>query len=367
VNAERTGFNLSQDGDLQSQNEPTDKQLIDSVVNEASVELGPLLNEVEEKIKNRIDNLITTKYPEYRPISKEIDSYLREFRENAEDKEILVKLNDIQFREDISAREQVKQLLGEQDQEVRRSAKYQKLRAVYSEKANEIARSRLAQCVIHRKIILDLLEIQVSAGANGELFPREEKIHELIFPMRKTSDEIPWDKQNLWIIDERLAYHHFLSSDKPIRSFSTNDDAKDEPDLFVLNHPAVFSGSPQVPLNSAIIIEFKRAERTQFNENPVQQIYRYAKKLQGQKIHDIRGRTIQIHPEATFHCYIIADLTPELRSMVEESGLEPTPDAAGYMGYNKNYRTYVEVMSYDKLLKDSSDRNRELFKALSLA
>lgn len=367
VNAERTGFNLSQEGDLQSQHEPTDKQLIDTIVDAAVIELGPLLNEVEEKIKNRIDKLISTTYPEYRPIAKEVETYIREFRENADDKEIVIKLNDIQFREDMAAREKVKQLLDEKDQEVRRSAKYQELREAYTEKANEIAQSRLAQCVIHRRIILDLLEVQISAGANGEKFPREEKIHELIFPMRKTSDEVPWDRQNLWIIDERLAYHHFLASDKPIKSFSTNDEAKDEPDLFVLNHPAVFTGSSEVPLNSAIIVEFKRAERKTYDENPVQQIYRYVKKLQSQKVHDARNRTIQIHPQATFSCYIIADLTPELRSMVEESGLEPTPDASGYMGYNKNYRTYVEVMSYDKLLKDSNDRNRELFKALSLA
>ncbi|MDT7555501.1 MAG: hypothetical protein QOI16_4597 [Pseudonocardiales bacterium] len=367
VNAERTGFNLCQEGDLQSQSEPTDKQLLESVVASASAELGPLLSEVEDKIKKRIDNLITTTYPEYRPIAKEVDSYIREFRENADDKEIVIKLNDIQFREDMAAREKVKQLLDEKDQEVRRSAKYQQLREAYTEKASEIAKSRLAQCVIHRRIILDLLEVQVSAGANGEKFPREEKIHELIFPMRKTSDEVAWDRQNLWIIDERLAYHHFLASDKPIKSFSTNKDAKDEPDLFVLNHPSVFTDSSDVPLNSAIIVEFKRAEREEYDENPVQQIYRYIKKLQDQKVHDARGRSIQIHPHATFHCYIVADLTTKLRTMLEESGFDPTPDASGYMFYNRNFRAYVEVISYDKLLKDSNDRNRELFKALSFA
>lgn len=185
--------------------------------------------------------------------------------------------------------------------------------------------------------------------------------------MRKTSDEVAWDRQNLWIIDERLAYHHFLASDKPIKSFSTNKDAKDEPDLFVLNHPSVFTDSADVPLNSAIIVEFKRAEREEYDENPVQQIYRYIKKLQDQKVHDARGRSIQIHPHATFHCYIVADLTTKLRTMLEESGFDPTPDASGYMFYNRNFRAYVEVISYDKLLKDSNDRNRELFKALSFA
>lgn len=365
VNAERTAFDLVREGDLQSQSEPTEKELIDSVVDAASMELGPLLNEVEEKIKNRIDDLVAKKYPEYRTILKTVDTHLREFRENADEKEILAKLNDIQFREDIEAREQARTLIAEQDPNVRSSQKYLQLQKAYSEKAHDIAQSRLAQCVIHRKIILDLLESQISVQGNGK-FPKEEKVHELIFPMRKTSNEVAWDKQNLWIIDERLAYHRFLASDKTIGSFSTIKGDRDEPDLFVLNNPAVFVGSGETPLNSAVIVEFKRAERENFTDNPIEQVLGYVRKLRGAKIKDGRGRTVQVHSNAVFYCYIIADLTAQLRSMAETSFLDPTPDECGYFGFNRNFKTYVEIMSYDKLLKDSSDRNRELFKTLEL-
>jgi Nuclease-related domain len=364
VNAERTAFNLARDGDIQSQHEPTEKALIDAVVQAAEIEIGPLLTDVEDRIKQRIEDLVGKKYPEYRPILKEIDTYIKEFREGAEDEEILAKLNEIQFREDLKAREEVKKLLSEKDENVKGSKRYKDLQVMYLEKAHEIAQSRLAQCVIHRKIILDLLEAQVSC--KEDKFPKEEKIHEIIFPMRKTSDEVSAEKQNLWIIDERLAYHRFLASDKPIRAFSSNDGAGDEPDLFILNHPGVFVASEQKPINSAVIVEFKRAEREHFKENPVQQVYRYVNKLRNQEITDDRGRKIHVHTNAVFYCYIIADLTPAMRTIAEESTLILAPDQLGYFGFNPNYKAYIEIISYDKLLKDSHERNRELFKALGL-
>jgi len=365
VNAERTAFDLAREGELQSESEPTEQELVNSIVDAAAIELGPLLTEVEEKIKNRVEELVAKKYPEYRTILKNVDTHLREFKETANDSEILSKLNEIQFQEDLDAREQARKLIAERDPNVRSSQKYLQLQKAYTEKAHDIAQSRLAQCVIHRKIILDLLEAQISVSGNGK-FPKEEKVHELIFPMRKTSHEVAWDKQNLWIIDERLAYHRFLASDKPIGSFSNVKGDRDEPDLFVLNNPAAFVGSGELPLNSAIIVEFKRAERTGFDENPIEQVLRYVTKLRGAKVKDDRGRSVQVHSNAVFYCYIIADLTPQLKSMAQMASLDPTPDECGYFGFNRNFKAYVEIISYDKLLKDSSDRNRELFKALDL-
>jgi hypothetical protein len=364
VNAERTAFDLVKDQAVQSSMEISEREIIDAVTRSATIELGPLLSEVEDRIKSRVELVITTKYPEYRPILKEVDTYLREFRENSEEREIVAKLNEIQFKEDLDARDQVRRILSESNGETKNTEQYQRLKSDYLKKANEIAQSRLAQCVIHRRIILDLLESQISCDRSGK-FPKEERIHQLIFPMRKTSDDIDWDRQNLWIIDERLAYHRFLSSDKPIKSFSSNATAGDEPDLFILNTPGVFAAG-EAPLTAAVIIEFKKAERGHFDENPNQQIYRYLKKLRGQEIKDSRGRAILMHTGAAFYCYIIADLTEELRTYAEDGGLDPCADGLGYYGFNRNYGAYLEIVSYDKLLKASRDRNRELFKALGV-
>ena len=45
-------------------------------------------------------------------------------------------------------------------------------------------------------------------------------------------------------------------------------------------------------------------------------------------------------------------------------GLNRTQDGEGYFGYNPNIGTYIEVISYDKLLKDAKQRNKALFDKL---
>lgn len=36
--------------------------------------------------------------------------------------------------------------------------------------------------------------------------------------MQVTSDDVQFEEMNLWLIDDRLAYHQFLSSDQPMRT-----------------------------------------------------------------------------------------------------------------------------------------------------
>ncbi len=47
-------------------------------------------------------------------------------------------------------------------------------------------------------------------------------------------------------------------------------------------------------------------------------------------------------------------------------GLQRTPDGCGYFGYNTNHGAYVEIMDFDKLVRDAYRRNRILFEKLNL-
>ena len=61
---------------------------------------------------------------------------------------------------------------------------------------------------------------------------------------------------------------------------------------------------------------------------------------------------------------VIADLTDSMRDAALGSGLIPTPDNEGYFGYNQGYGACIEVISYDKLLRDAKERNQVLFDKL---
>ena len=49
-------------------------------------------------------------------------------------------------------------------------------------------------------------------------YNKESQVHSIICPMQITSDDVQFDEMNLWLIDDRLAYHHFLASDQPMKS-----------------------------------------------------------------------------------------------------------------------------------------------------
>ena len=70
----------------------------------------------------------------------------------------------------------------------------------YFSKVTDINAADLARYVCHRKTVLDFLHKQLSVLDNGK-YPREERIHRIIFPMCKTSDDVLFDEHNLWLID----------------------------------------------------------------------------------------------------------------------------------------------------------------------
>ena len=54
-------------------------------------------------------------------------------------------------------------------------------------------------------LILELLKKGIQSDDFGK-YSKDAYIHNLIYPMRRTSDEIEYQAHNLWLIDERLAY-----------------------------------------------------------------------------------------------------------------------------------------------------------------
>ena len=106
--------------------------------------------------------------------------------------------------------------------------------AEYLQKVEDIKMSDLVGYVAHRRVVLDLLEAAIKRGPNG--YAREDLIHTLIMPMRTDSTEVVLDNCNLWLVDERLAFHNYLASDQTLHSMPiTGATSTKEPDLLALN------------------------------------------------------------------------------------------------------------------------------------
>lgn len=146
------------------------------------------------------------------------------------------------------------------------------------ERSNELGVSAHAQYVSHRKIIIELLEKALSNDKRTGKYPLEEAVHNILFPMRATDKDILYSQQNLWIIDERLNFHSFVASDRPLNSHTDfTSESRKRPDLFIFDRKIAFSEKLDdgMPLNSITVIEFKRPQRDDYigDDNPLRQVF----------------------------------------------------------------------------------------------
>jgi hypothetical protein len=169
----------------------------------------------------------------------------------------------------------------------------------FLEEWNEAGTAKLARHIVHRKATLDFLKASLQVTSSGK-YQLESAVHCLIFPLKKTSDDVHTDQMNLWILDEKLAYHYYLASDLPLRP------SKDRPDILIFNAPSAFVNDLP-PFQSIVLIEFKRPLRNDYtdDENPIAQTYRYVTLIKSGNALDRAGRPIVVKPDTPFYAYVI--------------------------------------------------------------
>ncbi len=202
----------------------------------------------------------------------------------------------------------------------------------------------------------------------------ESVIHDLVFPRHTTSmnldfDNRYFDKQNLWLLDEKLAYHSYLASDISLNGKKDGN----RPDILVaFDHTLVWTDDKKQPYQSIVLVEFKRPMRNDYSSNdidkdPIKQLFSYIDDLKSGKAIDKDGSSVIISGNCRFYCYLVCDLSPNLKKIIPRKGFfESTYDNLGYYGFNKDYSAYFEVISFRKLLQDAQQRNRILFDKLCL-
>lgn len=244
---------------------------------------------------------------------------------------------------------------------------YQERFQIVAEQANEIGKAQLAAYVAHRRTILDLVSHSLKRVRTDDKYPFERVLHKMIFPMGATSKDSFFEQQNLWVIDERLCYHTLLTSDKKLNSVpGLKGTSGKEPDIFAFFYdtPIGVAESDNLPSGGVIIIEFKRPGRDDYDKDPADQIIQRFREISDGNVNDIDGR--QINPaNLRYTGYLIADLKPSLHKQVY-GRYHRTADNEGYFFNLAAGNGCIEIISYDKLVKDAGRRNRILFDKLGL-
>jgi hypothetical protein len=365
VNSERTGFAMSENPSIDFPDSISRSELREYTVEKIKDYLSDYLEPIRKEKLENIKKYIHDKNPKYRPILKYKEDALDNIPPDLPEEKMETELYKIFHRIELDLKRQGDDILKGDIKDVRDVPKYREEYKKYIEKLNDFGQSNLAQYIIHRKTILSLLSRGLETADDGT-YNLEESVHEIIFPMRTDSDEISYEQQNLWIIDERLSYHLFLASDKPL-SKVTDTDSRKEPDLLIYNK--AFAFADEAPYSSIVIIEFKRPGRSEFNDsdkNPINQVYDYIRDIRAGRSKNNKGRPITVSDNTPCYVYVVCDINDKLRALAVNANLTRTPDGEGYFGDNRELKTYIEIISYNKLLGDAKKRNKILFEKLHL-
>lgn len=368
VNQERTDFSLSsEEGNLFASG-ITWSQVRDSALEQIKDYLAPFTKPVREEKEQRIERFVSTEGPMYRPILKYVENEIGLLDPEIDDDELDIKLYKAYHDLQVKLRAEGKELMNVQDCSYQDFNQFAAQYEEYFTKVGDSNQADLARYVFHRRLVLEFLQKLLALQPDGK-HSLESRVHQLIFPMGATSEQVPFDRHNLWLLDERLAYHRFLASDKQLRVTSplVNGSQK-ELDLIVFDKACAFSSAPDGPFQSITIIEFKRPMRTSYSndDNPFDQVMEYIEEIRKGKARTVDGRDVPISDGIHFYCYIVADKTEKLEQQAYKAELEKTPDNQGFFGYKKHYRAYIEFISYTKLLTDAKQRNRVFFDKMGL-
>jgi hypothetical protein len=356
VSLERGEFRFQTDTDLLNGISQTDIEQKAAEIAQSAV--GTEIAERKKRKEVRIAEYVTNDAPWHRVLAKEVDFSALPMRPSNQDIEL--HLQKKKYEQEIATRTQVTALLKSENPDELGEKISQLI-----EKISDNSKNDLIHYVSMRKCVLELFSKSLEIGADGK-HKSEGEVHDIIMPRKKDSEELNYDAHNLWILDERLNFTSYVSSDKPLQSSNG-----DRTDITVYNRRVAYRGDNESS-NPITIFEFKKPQRDDFadpssKEDPVQQIIRYVNQIREGKFKTPTGRDILVNDTTPFYGYVVCDLTKKVKDWLQkEKDFTPMPDDLGWFNWFGNISLYMEVISWTKLLRDAEMRNKIFFNKLGI-
>jgi len=376
LNHERTGFDF---GDI-------DFEAVNKVLVEAAKGfLEPYLAEPRQRNRQMLDALLESN-PLYASAIDDVDAYANSMPLNWDETKLV---QDVALKRHRATKALFKQIEKLETNTASMSNKdFARHVRKLSADLGDAEKSSLAQYVVERRWVIELLKERRRIDKTTTTHEPENIVHEVFCPLGVTSDTLDYDDHNLWLIDDRLAYYTYITSDRPIRTFAKDvteigDDEErhreslraigsyaegGEPDLAIFKRPMLFRRpNTQDP---AVIIEFKSPSKTTYsgapNDNPVWQMRKYIESLASKSCYNYDGdRITDIGNGTPFHCFLIAEPSLQLYDLLRQHQIyKPTPDGEGRFAYMDDLNAYFEFIPYDQVLRNATLRNEAFFRRL---
>ena len=356
VSLERAGFEFGMEKDLFFGIAQADIEKDAAVIARDAV--GSDITLRQEKKMERVQSYVDEEAPWHKNILSKID--LTELPYNPTNVEIETRLQREKFTQELVIKRDVENILAETNFQNFQNSVVEIVSNISSTGKND-----LVHYVALRRKILDILGKSFEVDESGS-YSSEGVVHDIIFPRKGDTEITSFYDHNLWIVDERLNFTNYVSSDVSLDGKNTK-----RPDLLVYNKRVLFRGDNE-PSNPITIFEFKKPQRDDFvnlssREDPVQQIVRYVNDIRDGIYKTPQGRKILVAENTPFYGFVICDLTPKVEVWLRrEKDFRCMPDKLGWFQWMGNINLYIEVNSWDKVLKDAKMRNQIFFQKLGI-
>lgn len=369
VNSDRTNF------DLPEKDMPDTNLLNDLIITKNDIRkkvkehvenyLKPYIENIKKEKINYVDSFLNTIAPYYKPLRNNILNNIDMIDLGADEKKMDIDVYRVQKKCEFEIKERGENILN--NTTLPEDAK-EKLEKVYSE-ITELNQTNLARYMTHRKTIIYLFERYLHKVRGA--YVNENIIHDLIYPMRSDSHRVSQYEHNLWLVDDRLSYYDFCSSDKPFKDLEEiESDNAGRADICAF-YSKYFVSEENIGMTrgTAVIIEFKKPQRDDYYEkrnNPFEQTNKYLLEVRNtEKIKLSDDRPMKIPKETPIYCYIICDLTRTLCNLAESINFNPNLNG-GYWFFNSSKNIYTEIIHYETILTDAKKRHDLFFQMLGI-
>ncbi|WP_346896261.1 ATP-binding protein [uncultured Roseibium sp.] len=229
---------------------------------------------------------------------------------------------------------------------------------VVRNKIPEDAKEALAVYVAYRNHVIQIFRQLLNKNEEG--LATEDKVHQLIYPRYRDSDQIDYSSHNLWLLDDDLAYARYISSDRTPEGTARRK-GEYAHDLLINNE------------NELMVVEMKRPQKKDYDgskeadtKNPVDQLKNQILDIRERgKVITSGGREVSIDPSSMVRGYILADWNDKLERYLKYEDFILT-NFGGQMAYRyyKELNLIIEVLAFDRLVDRASNRNEAFVKML---
>ena len=224
----------------------------------------------------------------------------------------------------------------------------------------------LSVYVYYRKYALQLLESILSyKDKDKQEYFKEDKIHNFLYPQRKNSENTDYESHNLWVIDDRWAFYEYITSETELYKINKDSQSKQRPDIVIFS-------SLERQINSILLIELKRPNKSHKGNNPHKQLKNYIYDINNSKsIVTSTGRTLKLADKVKYYGYIICNTNDEfiLKEVINEYSYKKDYDGSFYLHNiddGQTPETTIQILDFELLLENAKNRNKAFIDKLPI-